>query len=514
MLKKLCLYAGVLGVPLLADADPALTIYNQNFAVVRDTVPLDLKAGVNNVQYVGATAQVERTSVTLRAPREAHPLQILEQNYRADVLTPDYLLSLCEGKTINFRVVNGDQVQIVPGKVIRSGYQVPPPRQSLFDSNAYGYDYSGQSIGFQYDRRAESSSPLIEVDGQLQFSLPGAPLFPALPVDAVLQPTLTWLLRSDKPAKFDAELAYITGGLSWDAAYNMVAPADDATASKTGQPIEMTGLVTISNRSGKSFVNANIKLIAGDLHRVQSSSGDLGKVFSLGTGYTVSPGVTQKTFDEYHLYNLGNPTTLLDQETKQVEFLKAPRVMATTGYLYDGAQYASGRFDSYGWNAIRSDNSFGTQSHATVSVALEFQNNAANGLGIPLPKGKLRFYRRDADGQLEFTGERQIDHTPQGETVRVTTGDAFDLVGERLRTDYKIDSTKKIADESFRVTLRNRKSIPVQIRVLEHLYRGENWTIPIKSDQYSKKDANTIEFPVTVPAQGEKIVTYTAHYTW
>jgi hypothetical protein len=144
----------------------------------------------------------------------------------------------------------------------------------------------------------------------------------------------------------------------------------------------------------------------------------------------------------------------------------------------------------------------------------EFKNSKDNHLGIPLPKGRLRFYRRDSDGQLEFTGENVIDHTPKDETIRVTTGNSFDLVGERKRTDYKVDNRNHHLDESFEIKLRNHKKVPVEIRVVEHLNRGENWEITDKSDDYKKKDSHMIEFPVQVKPDEEKTVTYTVHYTW
>ena len=181
----------LLAAALSAAAQPALTIYNQNFAVVRDSVPLDLKEGVNSVRYAGATAQVEPDSVILRDPAGVHSLQILEQDYRNDPVSQPLLLSLFEGKTIDFeniRTKDNTQVrELIPGKIIRSGY-VP---------------------------HGAAEQPIIEVNGKLQFSLPGQPLFPDLGDDTVLKPTMNWLLQTDKPGKFDAEVGYVTGGFTW-----------------------------------------------------------------------------------------------------------------------------------------------------------------------------------------------------------------------------------------------------------------------------------------------------------
>jgi len=491
-----------------AGAQPALTVYNQNFAVVRDTLPLNLKSGVNRVQVSDTTSLLEPDSVVLRDPAGKRHIQVVEQSFRADPLSQALMLSLYEGQTIDFRVQTGDKSGVVRGKIIRSGY-VPglPPLtgNSYYDAqNGYG---------------TASTQPLIQVDGQLRFSLPGEPLFPALPTDTILKPTLSWVLRSEEAGPLSAELAYVTGGMNWKADYNIVAPqATGGDALNTSDALDLTGWVTFTNNSGKTFENARIKLMAGDINKIDPNNsyarGNFASSLSLaGYGGSSAPTVTQRTFDQYHLYTLNEPTTLRDHETKQVEFARASNIKSQSLYIYDGVQFDPNR--SYGgYENIRQDESYGTQSNTKVVVSREFANTRENGLGIPLPKGRLRFYRRDNDGQLEFIGENTIDHTPQGETVRVATGNAFDLVGERKRIAYKIDQGEKFVDESFQINLRNRKTTPVEVRVVEHLYRGANWTIPAKSNAFVKNDANTIEFRVQVPPDAEKLVTYTVHYTW
>jgi hypothetical protein len=471
----LCL--GAAGV-LAAFAQPALTIYNQDFAVVRDTVPLDLKSGVNNVRYADATARVEPDSVILRDPPGKHSLQIWEQNYRNDPVTQELLLSLFEGKTIdfqNFRLKDNTQTrELIPGKVVRSGY-VPG---------------------------GGSEQPIIEVNGKLQFSLPGTPLFPDLGDDTVLKPTLNWLLQSDKPGKFDAEVSYITGGFTWEADYNLVSP-------EKGNTVDLIGWVTMYNQSGKTFHDTKIKLMAGDVNKIQPKAYTkrTAEMFLAGAAME-APAVTEKAFDEFHLYSLARPTTLLDRETKQVEFVRATDVTAPTIYVYDG----SSDYRFYG--GLIQDRGYGTQGNKKVRVMREFVNAETNHLGIALPKGKLRFYRRDADGQMEFVGEDMIDHTPRNETIRVTTGNAFDLVGERKQANFRVDTSDKLLDESFEIKLRNRKKEPVEIRVVEHLYRWNNWDITAKSDDFKKTDAQTIEFRVPVKPDEERTVTYTVHYSW
>jgi hypothetical protein len=224
------------------------------------------------------------------------------------------------------------------------------------------------------------------------------------------------------------------------------------------------------------------------------------------------PVVSEKSFDEFHLYTLERPTTLRDHETKQVEFVRAPGIRAQRLYVYDGAKLD--QYNYYNREQIRQDQNYGTISNPKIWVMEEFKNSEANHLGIPLPKGKLRFYRRDTDGHLEFIGENVIDHTPKDETIRAYTGNAFDLAGERKRTNYHVDASHNWMEESFEVRVRNHKKEAMNVRVVEHLYRWTNWKLVEQSQESSKMDAQTVEFPVTIAPNGEQVVTYTVHYSW
>jgi len=467
----------------------ALTIYNQNFFVAREYVPLDLTSGVNRAQYAGIASHLEPDSVILRDPA-GRALQVLEQNYRNDPISQELLLSFYEGKTIEFLVPPN---QIIKGKIIRSGY-VP--------SSYYAQNYQQPSY----------TQPIIEVDGVLRFGLPGQPLFPALSGDSILKPALSWLLQTNDPGKFDAEISYVAGGMSWQADYNLV--VSDNPKGKTDL-LDMVGWITMRNQSGKTFENANIKLMAGDVNKLQPPSVS-GRMYAAEAkammNDAMAPVVREKSFDEFHLYTLGRPTTLRDQETKQVEFVRSPGIHALRLYVYDGAQVQ--QYGYYSMDQIRQDQSYGTQSNPKVWVMEEFKNSEVNHLGIALPKGKLRFYRRDTDGHLEFVGENVIDHTPKDETLRIFTGNSFDVVGERKRTSIRVDSAHNWMDESFEIRVRNHKKEPVTVRVVEHLYRWTNWKLTEQSQESRKMDAQTSEFPVTIAPDGEQVVTYTVHYSW
>lgn len=486
----------------LFAADNGLTIYNQNFAVVRQTVPLDLKSGVNTIHFTETTAHLEPESVILRDPLGRYRLQILEQNYRSDPVSQELLLNLFEGQTIDFQVYRQDKPgEIVKGKIIRSGYV---PHQAGWQR--YGQQYYATQMAYM---QGGAGQPIIEVDGKLRFSLPGQPLFPALGDDTILKPTLSWQLESDRAGKFDAEISYVTGGMRWEADYNLVAP-------EKGDVVDLVGWVTIDNQSGKVFENARIKLMAGDVSKLQP--GDAGYLYgardAMVAGEAMAPPVTEKAFDEYHLYTLQRPTTLHDRETKQVEFVRATGIKSDRLYVYDGAWIDPNRYRGWGFENIRQDRDYGTRSNPKIWVMQEFKNSEANKLGMPLPKGRLRFYRRDDDGQLEFTGENVIDHTPKDETIRVYTGNSFDLAGERKRVNFTVNDDQDWLDESFEIKVRNHKKEPVEVRVVEHLYRWTNWQIRIPSHKYIKTDSQTVEFRITIPPDGEQVITYTAHYTW
>ncbi len=504
----------ILLVAASAVAEPSVTIYNQRFGVVRESIHLDLQQGVNQVTFNDTTAHLEPDSVMLRDPAGKANIRILEQNYRADQLSPELLLKLNEGKFIDFIIQNGDQRDIVQGRVVRSNY-APHSANAM---QRYGQQYQMMQQAIAY---GGASQPIIEIYGKLHFGLPGQPLFPSVPDDSILKPTLTWTLESDTAGAIDAEIGYLTGGMSWEASYNLVAP-------KEGDKVDLVGWVTMDNQSGKTFENAQIKLMAGNVSKLQPQNQmmdemQVGGAIRARGGF--EPTVTEKSFDEYHLYTVERAVTLRDRETKQVEFVRADGVTSNRFYVYDGTKIDPNQYRGWGTEQLMQQRDYGTQSNKVVWVMREFENTKENGLGIPLPAGKTRFYQRDAvalesgadsasGGQLEFTGENVIAHTPQGETVRVYTGDAFDLVGERKQVSYSMDYNAHWVDEMFEVKVRNRKKEPAEIRVVEHLYRGTNWEIRSPSMQFEKTDAQTIEFRVQLQPDEEKKVTYLVHYTW
>jgi hypothetical protein len=458
-----------------ASAETALTIYNRDLAVVRETLPLALKAGENTITFDRATAHAQPDSVVLRDPAGKARFAILEQSYRNDPVGKWLLLHHFEGRTVDFRTVYPDgRVETFPGKIIRSGH-VPG---------------------------MEHGDPIIEVDGKLRFQLPGEPLFPALADSSILRPTLGWRIAADEPVSFDAQLSYLSNGFEWQADYNLVAPENSG-------PVTLSGWITLKNQSGTGFEQAKVKLVAGDVNIIAPSPRLAKGMMQAEAMDMAAPRVEEKAFDDFHLYTLPLPLTIRDRESKQVEFIRSPRVMARKSYVYDGAA-----MPGFGGGPVLHPLE-NREFSKDVAVRWEFRNDEESGLGRPLPAGRIRIYRTDdADGNLEFVGENQIGHTPRNEELRIHTGNAFDLVGGRRITGFQSRERENRMSESVEVKLRNRSKEPRTITVREHLWRWSNWEIQDPSMEFRKTDDRTIEFEVPVQPDEEKTITYTARYSW
>lgn len=464
-------------IPLLTQFSWAIdvTVYNQNLGLVRETREFRLQKGLTDLQIVDVPSQIDATSVHFKSLTDPDGTSVLEQNFRYDLISQEKLLEKYLGQEIqleSFKGQNGDR-QIMRGTLLSN--------------------YGGR---------------VLKVGNQIYLNPAGNPILPDLPEGLVTRPTLVWKIDSDKSGKQTCEITYLTGGMSWQSDYVIMTNTKD-------DKMDLNSWVTINNESGAIFKDAKLKLVAGDLNRTDMLDGlkmKKGNVYAMGAmREEKDAGFSEKSFFEYHLYTLGRPTTLMNNETKQVELAQASNVPIKKKYLYDGVQgIQSGMYTDY----YRTDPNYGTQNDKKVWVTLEFKNSKENNLGMPLPKGRIRVYKKDTDDSSQFIGEDSIDHTPKDEMVRVKMGNAFDLVGERKRTDYSVDSDKKTMKETFEVKLRNHKDEPVTINVVEHLYRWTNWKIVNSSIPFKKKDAQTIEFDAPVSKDGETVVTYTVKYWW
>lgn len=472
----LVLLASASLAPILASAADqkagvALTIYNQNFGVVRETRELDITDGT--VRFQDVAKQIDPTSVHFSSLTDPSA-KVLEQNYEYDLVSADKLLEKYIDREITVKTVGG----------------------AVYSGKLQSFDPS-QIVLAQADNKgiAMIQRPQNIVDIQ----------FGELPGGLITRPSLVWKVATAQPGKQTVEIAYQTQGINWNTDYNLVLNPDETAA-------DLNGWVTINNQSGATYRDARLKLVAGDVHRVQPPRENAPMAMAMRKSMVAdeAAGFEEKSFFEYHLYTLGRPATVADNQTKQIELLTATAVPLTKIYLYEGQpQY---RF----YGGLQMGDEFGSDnSNTKVKVFFEVANSQQNHLGMALPKGKIRISKRDpADNSLEFVGEDEIDHTPKNEKIRITTGDAFDIVGERKRTNFTLSTGGHMATESFEIKVRNHKDTPVEVLVKETLYRWNQWEISESSSKHIKFDSNTIHFPVTIEKDGEKVVTYTVKYTW
>jgi len=457
------LFAGALAhaAPAPPKEGVALTVYNQNFAVVKEVRTLKLPEKISTVQFRDVAKQIDPTSVHFKSLTDPQGTTVLEQNYEFDLVSADKLLD----------------------KYIDRPLAVITKDGKKYDGTLLSFDAKQlvlQGRGGLYMIQRPDNVQNIE--------------FGKLPEGLLTRPTLVWQVATGRPGDHLAQVTYQTTGLSWRADYSAVISADDTR-------MDLSGWVTLRNECGAGFKDAKLKLMAGDVRRVQPPAPPQGLAAAANRARAgAGAGFVEKTFFEYHLYTLGRPTTVNENQVKQVELLTAADVPVTKRYVFEpGGRYWHRRY--------------GQPNTYKVNVFIEFKNSKESKLGMPLPKGKIRTYKRDADdGDLEFVGEDQIDHTPKDEELKLYVGDAFDLVGEKTVTDRKQE--KRWRQETIRIDLRNHKDEAVTILVREHLTRGGQWSITAKSQDFKKIDATTIEFTVPLPANGKAQVTYTVDYRW
>lgn len=483
LVAMIALVPGIVSPVGAADPSPGatrLTIYSQNFALVAERRRLAVPRGGGTIEIPDVPALLDPDSVMLRDPAGGDGFRVLTQSFRAMPIGQDEMLRRSEGKTLRFVTTNPatGRTETVNGIL----------RRAPGGSQAAGH-----------------WSAIVEVDGAVRFSLPGEPLFDGLPAEARLRPTLEWEVQSDRAGNRELDLTYATAGLGWDATYTMVLP-------EKGDRFDLIGRIGVTNRTGRTWRDARVRLLAGDIARAPQAlqrQALMERADMKMAAAAPEPGfVSGQAFDEYHLYSLPNPVTVEDGSTTHVMLVRADGVRADRQYLFDGL----GLPDYFGM--VQNDPSFGTQPGGRVTARIEFANRKDAGLGVPLPAGRVRIERVDDAGHRVLVGEPAIGHTPIDETVRLDLGTAFDLVGERKQTDFRVEEKGRQSEEAFEIRLRNRRTEPVTIRVVERLVRWATWKVLVSSDPFQKKDARTIEFVVPVPPGGEKVVTYRVRYTW
>jgi hypothetical protein len=461
-----------------------LTVYNQGSSLVRETRDVKLKKGLNRIIVPEVPATLDPTSMHLKSPGGA--LRVLEQNYQYDL--PDT-------RTLLMRYI-GRQVEFVRK-----------------DGLGGDRSFTGKLLAVEGDAGMSSQGPegrnsgiLAEIGGKLEVAPAGRLILPNLPEGLILKPRLLWLAESPKEGNQRVELTYLADRIDWTCEYV-------ALLSSEADKLDLNGWVTLTNESGTAFRDAGLKLVAGEVNRVEDAADMGGMAKRTMVAYESAPAApqfTQSEIFEYKLYTLGRRTDLGAREKKQIELVTAQQAKSRKVMIYDGIDAG---WQWWGRSAgYRNQQSFGQTGNTKVGVYVVFKNDKASGLGQPLPAGRVRVFQNDGDGKPQLIGEDRLDHTPKDEEVRLYLGKAFDVVGERAQTDFKSMAKGEIIEETFRIKVRNHKETSAAVDIIEHPWRWREWEVLKADAKYEKVDQNTLRFAVEVPPNGEKVVTYTVRY--
>ncbi len=468
----------VLIVSASAPKSVEITIYNQNFGLVKEVRTVSLRGGVQELRLEDVAAYIDPTSVGFRVLTPGVALSVLEQNYQYDLLTTESLLSKSVGKRVRFRqVLESGQVITTEGVLLSAPGQVVSPAQRV-------------STGLII--RTDDGRVVLDPQGTIEVM--------EIPEGLISKPTLMWLLSSQRAGSFDIEVAYLTDNITWSADYVLTLNHDDTRA-------DLNGWVTINNGSGATYENASLKLVAGDVRRVRPPAPRYpGFGGAVPEAARAEKGFVEEPFFEYHLYTLQRPTTVRDRETKQISLITAPNIGVIKEMIFEPMRNL---WRQYGRN-YRPGEGMSTFRGVKTNVVVVIENSSSNNLGIPLPKGIIRVYKRDSEGKVQMVGEDQIEHTPRDEKIRLWIGDAFDVLGDWRAVNQRRGSNW--VEWDIEIRLRNRKESAVTVRAVEHAWG--DWTILKESQPSTRLDANTFEYVVTLNPNEEKVITYTVVMRW
>ena len=442
--------AGEQDVTLRDQSGVAVTIYNQDLALVRDARVVSLVKGENDVAFIDVSGHIQPETALLKS--SAGKLDVREQNFDFDLLTPEALLAKSVGGTVKIIVTDP-----------KTGKETVGEAKVLSVANGV----------------------VLQIGDRIETSPPGRIVFSGIPANLRSRPTLVTKIESDSAGRLPAELDYLTGGLSWAADYV-------AELSPDEHNIELKGWVTLTNTSGTTYRNAKLQLVAGTVNRVRAAMGAMMKsTLALDAAEAAKPMEEQALF-EYHLYTLARTTTIADNQTKQVELLTGHAIPVTKEYRFT--------------NVAESFNEeMGEAPRVNATVRLMFTNDEKSRLGIPLPQGTVRVYKADNAGQAIFVGEDAIEHTPKNETVKLSLGQAFDVTARGKQTDFTIIG-RQVFESAYEIEFKNAKSEPVTV-ILAQTVPGD-WKMEQESLTHEKADASTALWHVTIPATGSTKLTY------
>ena len=435
----------------------SVTIYNSNLALVKDQRILTLEKGVQVLDFREVSARIMPETALLAGDH----ISILEQNFEFDLLTPEALLEKYVGReviVVQTHPTTGEETQL-KAKVLSA-----------------------------------QNGVVLQIGDHIEAGIPGRLIFPDVPENLRDRPTLTMLAQSDSKKEQEIELSYLTSGLGWKADYVAELNADDTA-------LNISGWVTLTNQSGASYTNADLQLVAGDVNRAAPERGNphmLEMDFAMAKA-TPAPTMSEEQMFEYHLYSLERPTTIKDNQQKQVALMQAGKVPCRKEFLLNGSNYYYSRQTGDLGRKIK------------VGVFVEVKNSEKNNLGMPLPKGIVRVYKKDSHDRLQFVGEDRIDHTPRNETIRLKLGDAFDVTANRTQTDFRKISGNShkdyVFESSYSIVLKNGKDEAVTVKVVEPI--PGDWEMKKESRKHTKAASDSAVWEVPVPALGSTELTYT-----
>lgn len=436
-----------------------IAVYNQNLAYVSEVRKVSLEQGQGELQLGDVPRYIQPDTVTMGSRSHAEQLQILEQNYLADVIDSGRLLDAFVGKKISIMQWN---------------------------------EYQDRHDTFEATLLSSQGNGIYEMDGRIYLGYPGTIVLPEVPANFVATPALRFLYQNSSAGDQDLDIAYLTGGLSWTANYQLILN-EDMTAA------ELAAWVTLSNNSEAEFENANLRIIAGDLNQAPQMYKTAAPVMALSRAMAdmaeAAParGFQQSAAADYYQFELNQPVTLKNHEVKQIQLFSAEISHVKKIYRVQGGQpvYLTYRNPQ--------------EQKLPVQVIVQFENKSANGLGRPLPQGTVRFFNDNAKQQRTYLGEDFVAHTPEGEEIEWQVGSAFDLKAERIQTDYR-EVTRNVRETEFEIRLRNQKTEEAVFEVIENL--SGDWTMLDSSVSYEKLNASEIRFRVVVPSGKETVIRY------
>jgi len=448
-------------VSTLADQkEVAVTIYNENLALVKDRRTIALPAGESVLAFREVSGMMRPETALLQSGSGQNGLVVIEQNFDFDLLTPQKLLEKYVGRTIG---------------VVKT------------------HPTTGEETVEDAIVLSSNNGVVLRVGDRIETGLSGGRLiFPNVPENLRDKPTLVMQLASKKAAPRDVELSYLTGGLSWKADYVAELNSDE-------NRLNLLGWVTLTNTSGTSYKNAKLQLVAGDVHQVQPVFEKRFQEQAVDVAYeAAAPRMTQESLLDYHLYILDRQTNIMENQTKQVSLLQADNISSSKEYLLKGQDY------------YYRNRSGDLGSKIKVAIYLSFENTKPENLGLPLPKGIVRVYKQDSSGAVQFVGEDRIDHTPENETVRLMLGYAFDITADRKQTDFKklagFGEYNYVFESSYRLELKNGKDEEALVRVVEPM--PGDWQIISENHRHNKISSSEAEWHITVPAKGSAELLY------